>query len=75
MQASPDDIEDIIELTKKLNSNIDKILKKYDYNIAMSVLINSCVHYIIDHCNDIDQAIYLGEVLGKVYQKNLNTFK
>lgn len=75
MSMSRDDLEDVLELSETLSCTIYEIVKEYDFHIAMSALLNSTVHCILDQCEDATQALTYRKILLTTFDRNLRTFK
>ena len=50
---SRDDVQDVIELTAKLQTAIHEILEDNNTSIGISALINACIYTMLYQCNNM----------------------
>ena len=48
----PDDLLDVMEMTKKIEGYIGRVLKNNDFNLAMSALISATTNCLLAQCQD-----------------------
>lgn len=54
-EISNDDLQDVIEMTQKLEESISEILKENETNLAMSALMSSTINCIISQCRNLEE--------------------
>jgi hypothetical protein len=66
-QVSPDDVQDVREMTKKLQKCICEIIKGNTKNLGLSALMNASVNLILYQCDDKEEAIYYRDAFFQLF--------
>lgn len=53
-----DDILDVVEMTRKIENYIGKVLKSHDTKLAMSALISSSINCMFGQCRNLDEILF-----------------
>lgn len=72
---SPDDIDDVIELTRKLQDQIFETLRDNELGIAMSALVSAFTESLIAQCDDIDEVIFYRDVTIHLFRKKIKEIR
>lgn len=75
MVISRDDLQDVVELSESLSLSAYELLQDHDFHIAMSALINSSIHSILNQCDNLEEALKYRTTLVEMFDKNLKTFR
>lgn len=68
-QISQDDIMDVVEMTKILETHISEVLADNDINLAISALITASINSIISRCENVNQIILSRAVLIECFDQ------
>lgn len=58
-----DDLQDVFEMTIKIESCINQILNDNQLDLAISALITSCINTLLRQCDTVQDAIFYRNVL------------
>jgi hypothetical protein len=72
---SADDIEDVREMTHKLEDAMRATLSGQELCLAISALMSATVNCVIDQCETIDQLEHYQEVFSRVFQLGIDEYK
>ena len=74
-QLPQDDLEDVMDMTDKIEDFATFIVKEAPINIAMSALISATTNCILAKCESIGQAIFFRNLLLEVMDKTIGEMK
>lgn len=74
-QLPQDDLEDVMEMTDKIEDFVTFILKDAPINLAMSALISAATNCILAKCESMGQAIFFRNLLFEVLDKTISEIK
>lgn len=74
-KVCPDDLQDVIEMTSKLESQIDKVLGETELNLGLSALMNACLRGILSRCNEKSEAIFYRNAFVKMFDETIRSIK
>ncbi len=70
-QISPDDLEDVKELTSKLEESMMALLVDNDIDLAFSALMSATINCMLTQCDSIKDAEYYRDVFIKIINVSL----
>jgi len=62
-QIPKDDLQDVMELTKKLIRGIHRTLEPHNLEIAISALLSAFLHSLLTQCETVDEILFYKEVI------------
>jgi len=74
VQISNDDLEDVKELTSKLDKAILEILEDTQLEIAISSLLSTTINCMIDQCDTILDTLMYKNLLIKAFDLGIESF-
>lgn len=72
---SLDDIEDVRQMSRKLEEAIRRTLNGNELSLAISALLSATVNSIIDQCETLEQVEHYHSVFIKVFEVGMEQFK
>lgn len=74
-QLPQDDLEDVMEMTDRIEDFVAFTLKDTPLNLAMSALISAATNCILAKCETVNQAIFFRNLLLDVLDKTIGEMK
>jgi len=72
---SNDDLLDVMEMTKKLESYIYKTLKDNELNLAMSALMSAFINTILAQCDTLDDVMFYKNIFLQIFNSSVKNIK
>lgn len=73
--VSQDDLEDVKQLTKRIEGCICEILDENGINLSMSALISACINCILNQCENVSDAVLYRKIFIEVFDIALRSVK
>lgn len=74
-EISPDDIQDVTEMTKKLEDAISKILADNEMDLAFSALVSATVNCMIGQCQTMEEVLFYKRIFIKLLNNSISQIK
>jgi len=74
-QISRDDLLDVMEMTRKIESYIDRILKGNDKNLGMSALMSATVNAVLSQCSTIQEIHMYRNIFVSIFDSSILNIK
>jgi|GEM_PF-1846889 len=72
---SQDDLEDVVELTKKLEESIAVILEENEQGIALSALTSATIRCVLVQCDTLDEAKIHKNIFMQMFDFSMQNMK
>ncbi len=70
-----DDLIDVVEMTKKIETYISHILNGNEINLAMSALMSASINCMFGQCNTIDEIVFYRNLFVQILDSSIRTIK
>lgn len=74
-QIPQDDLIDVMEMTNKIESCINEVLKENDRSVAVSALIGACINCLISQCNTLEEVMDHRNIFIKILDRTIRTIR
>jgi hypothetical protein len=75
LPVSRDDLQDVLEMTQKLENYIGRMFRDNEVNLAMSALMSSTVNCVIAQCRTLDEAIFYRNLFMQILDSTIRSIK
>jgi hypothetical protein len=66
-----DDLLDVMEMTKKIEGYITRVLKNNDFNLAMSALMSASINCMFAQCNTLDEIVFYRNLFMQILDSSI----
>ena len=70
-----DDLQDVMEMTKKMEDFIGETLREAEISLAMSALMNATINSMISQCETVNEAMMYKTLLTTFYDAAIRAMK
>jgi hypothetical protein len=74
-QVPQDDLLDVLEMTRKIENYMGKILNDAELSLAMSAIMNATINCIISQSSTLDEIIYYRNILYQFFDHSIRSLK
>jgi hypothetical protein len=67
VNISQDDIQDVSEMSKLIEMQINEIVKDNAKNLAISAIITASINSILSHCQTIEDVVFFRNLFVKLF--------
>ncbi len=70
-----DDLIDVMEMTKKLEAYISKVLNGNQTDLAVSALMSAFINCMLGQCKNFDQVLFYRHIFMQIYDEAILSIK
>lgn len=72
---SNDDLQDVYEMTLKMERCISATMKENDENLAMSALMSATINSIFAQCKTLDDVLKFRNIFFSIFDSNIRNIR
>lgn len=73
--VSPDDVQDVMEMTEKIEMYACNVLKDNDKTLALSALMSACVNTTLSQCRTFDEVQLYTNMFVQILDKGIESIR
>lgn len=70
-----DDLLDVMEMTRKIEGYISKIIKDADLLLGMSALMSSTINSVLDRCTTLEEVMFYRTMFAQIFDHAIKNIK
>jgi hypothetical protein len=70
-----DDLQDVMEMTQKIETQISLILAENDLTLSMSALMSATINCMLAQCKSIEQVIFYRNIFMQILDASIKNIK
>jgi hypothetical protein len=74
-QIPHDDLMDVMEMTNKIESYVNHVLKDNDCNLAISALMSACINRMLAQCNTLTEVMFYRNLFVQILDNSIRTIR
>ena len=74
-QIPQDDIQDVIEMTHKLEKEMNDVLRGQDHCLAMSALMSASVNCCMANCETLEEVVFFRNLYIKIFDNYIKNIR
>jgi hypothetical protein len=74
-QIPHDDFMDVMEMTNKMESYINHVLKDNDSNLAVSALIGACINCMLSQCSTLTEVMFYRNLFVQILDNSIRNIR
>lgn len=73
--VSRDDLLDVMEMTKKIESSIERTVKGNDKNLAISAIMSATINSVLSQCSTVQEIQMFRNVFMQIFDASILNVK
>ena len=74
-QVSSDDLQDVMEMTEKLESYISNTLSGNEKTLGMSALMSACINCMLSQCKTLDEVAFYRHIFVDILDSSIRSIE
>jgi hypothetical protein len=74
-QIPHDDLMDVMEMTNKIESYVNHVLKDNDGNLALSALMSACINCMLSQCSTLTEVMFYRNLFVQILDNSIRTIR
>ncbi len=74
-RIAPDDLQDVIEMTRSIENGIHKVIHESELNLGLSALMNATMNVILYQCRDKAEARFYRNAFVKMFDQTIRSIR
>lgn len=71
----PDDLQDVMEMTLKIETCVNRLFKENELSLGMSALMSATINSIIGQCKTIDEVMFYRNIFMQIFDSAIRNIK
>jgi hypothetical protein len=71
----PDDLLDVLEMTKRLELHMGTVLNENDLTLAMSALMSATINCVISQCKTLEEVMIYRQLFFQFFDASIRSIK